>query len=139
MKFDDTQGLYFSFLVIWKHFWNPWFFVRSLSFTYTTSPKIQIRKQGFLSSLKGVHAVNNVFSIIVNSQLSEDKICAGETIGERDFVSILNRQLPDSIIVTSWAPVDLEFSGLYSFEKKNPAIYPWKSKREVTLITVKYV
>ena len=63
---------------------------------------------------QGVHAVNNVFSILVNSQLSQAQIDRGETNGERDFVSILNRQLPDSIIITAWSPVSPDFSARFN-------------------------
>ena len=63
---------------------------------------------------KGVHAVNNVFSIVVNSQLTQPLIDAAETNGERDFISILNRQLPESIIVTAWAPVLFDFSARFN-------------------------
>jgi len=68
---------------------------------------------------KGVHAVNNVFSIVVNSKLSEGEIEAGKTDGERDFVSILNRQLPDTIIVTAWAPVSFDFTARFSCKSRH--------------------
>jgi len=51
---------------------------------------------------KGVHAVNNVFSIIVNSNLTKDEIENDKTDNERDFVSMINRHLPPEIVVTCW-------------------------------------
>ena len=63
---------------------------------------------------KGVHAVNNVLSIVVNSNLSVEEINAGKVENERDFVSMMNRHLPHDIVVTSWAPVAMDFSARFS-------------------------
>ena len=43
----------------------------------------------------------------------------GSTDGERDFVSIMNRKLPPSIIVTGWAPVKNDFSARFSCSSRH--------------------
>jgi len=68
---------------------------------------------------KGVHAVNNVFSIIVNSNLTKDEIENDKTDNERDFVSMINRHLPPEIVVTCWAPVPFDFSARFSCESRS--------------------
>ncbi|CBY18490.1 unnamed protein product [Oikopleura dioica] len=68
---------------------------------------------------KGVHAVNNVISLFVNSRLSEDEINENVTVGERNFVAIINRQLPDDIWITSWAPISFDFSARFSCKSRH--------------------
>ena len=46
--------------------------------------------------------------------MSIEDIEKKKIVGERDFVSILNRQLPPEIVITGWAPVDIEFSARFS-------------------------
>ena len=73
---------------------------------------------------KGVHAVNNVLSIVVNSNLSVEEIDAEKNENERDFVSMMNRHLPHDIVVTSWAPVAMDFSARFSVSNSfEPVIF----------------
>ena len=68
---------------------------------------------------KGVHAVNNVLSIVVNSNLTKAEIEEQKTENERDFVSMMNRHLPHDIVVTSWAPVEMNFSARFSCKSRS--------------------
>ena len=62
---------------------------------------------------KGVHAVNNVLSIVVNSNGTDSDE------EERDFVSMMNRHLPRDIVVTAWAPVERDFSARFSCKSRS--------------------